>query len=35
LVDSFPTSQYLKDAEKMYTTSLNQINFIKSKIKNS
>jgi outer membrane protein assembly factor BamD len=35
LIDSFPSSQYLKDAEKMYTASLNQINFLKSKNKNS
>jgi outer membrane protein assembly factor BamD len=35
LIDSFPTSQYLKEAERMYTTSLNQVNFLKSKNKNS
>jgi outer membrane protein assembly factor BamD len=35
MVDSFPSSQYLKEAEKMYTASLNQINFLKSKNKNS
>jgi len=35
MIDSFPSSQYLKEAEKMYTASLNQINFIKSKNKNS
>ena len=35
LVDSYPNSEYLKDAERMYTTSLNQINFLKSKNKNS
>ncbi len=34
-VDSYPTSQYLKEAEQMYTRSLNQINFIKNKNKNS
>src|SRR5579859_39032 len=35
LVDSFPSSPYLKEAERYYTTSLNQINFLKSKNKNS
>ncbi len=35
LVDGYPTSSFLKEAERMYTTCLNQINFIKSKIKNS
>src|SRR5258707_411331 len=35
LVDGYPGSQYLKEAERMYTTSLNQINFLKSKNKNS
>jgi len=35
MIDSYPNSQYLKEAERMYTTSLNQINFIKSKNKNS
>ncbi len=35
LIDGYPTSQYLKEAEKMYTVSLNQINFLKSKNKNS
>lgn len=35
LVDSYPTSQYLKEAERYYTTSINQINFLKSKNKNS
>ncbi|HRI80430.1 MAG TPA: hypothetical protein PLR06_12925 [Cyclobacteriaceae bacterium] len=31
LVDNFPSSQYLKEAEKMYTDSLNQINKLKNK----
>lgn len=31
LVDSYPNSQFLKDAEKMYTESLSQINKLKSK----
>ncbi len=35
LLESYPTSSYLKEAERFYTTSLNQINFIKSKNKNS
>lgn len=35
LVDGYPSSVYLKDAEQMYTTSLNQVNLIKSKNKNS
>jgi len=35
LVDGYPSSQYLKEAEQMYTRSLNQINFLKSKNKNS
>jgi outer membrane protein assembly factor BamD len=35
LVDSYPGSQYLKEAERLYTTSLNQVNFLKSKNKNS
>jgi len=35
MIDSYPSSQYLKDAERMYTTSINQINFLKSKNKNS
>ncbi len=35
LVDGYPGSQYLKEAERMYTISLNQINFLKSKNKNS
>lgn len=34
LVDNFPGSSYLKDAQKMYSVSLNQINKIKT-IKNS
>jgi len=35
MVDNYPNSQYLKEAERMYTASLNQINFLKSKNKNS
>jgi outer membrane protein assembly factor BamD len=35
LVDSYPASQYLKEAERYYTTSINQINFLKSKNKNT
>jgi outer membrane protein assembly factor BamD len=35
LVDGYPSSTYLKEAESMYTTSLNQINFLKSKNKKS
>ncbi len=35
LIDGFPSSSYLKEAEPMYTTSLNQINFLKSKNKKS
>lgn len=35
LVDGYPSSQYLKEAEQMYTRSLNQINFLKNKNKNS
>jgi len=35
MIDSYPSSPYLKDAERMYTTSINQINFLKSKNKNS
>jgi len=35
LTDGYPSSTYLKDAESMYTTSLNQINFLKSKNKKS
>jgi outer membrane protein assembly factor BamD len=35
LIDGYPSSAYLKDAESMYTTSLNQVNFLKSKNKKS
>jgi outer membrane protein assembly factor BamD len=35
LLDSFPNSEYLKEAQRFYTTSLNQINSLKSKNKNS
>lgn len=35
LIDGYPSSTYLKDAEQMYTTSLNQVNFLKSKNKKS
>jgi outer membrane protein assembly factor BamD len=35
LVDGYPSSSFLKEAEPMYTTSLNQINFLKSKNKKS
>jgi len=35
LIDGFPSSTYLKDAEQMYTTSMNQITSLKSKNKNS
>ena len=31
LVDNFPNSQFLKDAEKMYSESLSQINKLKNK----
>jgi outer membrane protein assembly factor BamD len=31
LVDNFPESQFLKEAEKMYSDSLNQINKLKNK----
>ena len=30
LVDNFPNSNYLKDAEKMYSDSLNQLNKLKA-----
>lgn len=35
LIDGFPGSAYLKQAEPMYTASLNQINILKSQIKKS
>ncbi|MGC4022802.1 MAG: outer membrane protein assembly factor BamD [Cyclobacteriaceae bacterium] len=35
LIDSYPSSTYLKLAEPMYTTSLNKYNFLKGKNKNS
>lgn len=35
LIDGYPSSNYLKEAEPMYTVSLNQINFLKSKNKKS
>jgi len=35
LIDGYPSSQYLKEAEPMYTASLNQINSLKSKNKKS
>jgi outer membrane protein assembly factor BamD len=35
MLDSYPNSQYLREAEPMYTKSLNQVNFYKSKNKNS
>jgi len=34
-LDSYPTSNYLKEAQFYYTASLNQINFLKIKTKNS
>lgn len=33
LIDGYPGSSYLKNAESMYTASINQINFLKSKNK--
>ncbi len=35
LVDGYPNSNYLKEAERLYATSMNQINFIKNKNKNT
>ena len=31
MLDSFPNSSYLKDAQQFYTASLNQINLLKAK----
>ena len=35
LVDNFPESKYLKEAEKLYSDSLNKLNQLKSTIKHS